>query len=78
MEEEPVAVAPAAAALLVLLELEEVLVEVIVTVVCPPLPLSACSLAPLSVPQFPWYQVMTCWFWLGSVQKASQMPFGVE
>ena len=48
-------------------------------VVCPPpLPSSACSLAPLSVPQFPVYHVMTCWFCVGSVQKASQMPLGDE
>jgi hypothetical protein len=46
--------------------------------VCPPLPPSACSLAPKSVPQFPVYHVMTCWFCDGSVQKASQMPLGDE
>ena len=58
-----------------------VAVEVVgaaVAVFCPPLPSSACSLAPLSVPQFPVYHVMTCWFCDGSVQKASQMPLGEE
>ena len=56
----------------------DVLVDVMTTVVCPPLPLSACSEAPKSVPQFVWYQVITCWFCEGSVQKASQMPLGDE
>jgi hypothetical protein len=55
-----------------------VLVDVMTTVVCPPLPLSGCSDAPLSEPQFVWYQVMTCWFCEGSVQKASHIPLGEE
>ena len=56
----------------------ELVVGAAAVVVCPPLPLSACSLAPLSVPQFPVYHVITCWFCAGSVQKASQMPLGDE
>ena len=56
----------------------EEVVGATVAVFCPPLPSFACSLAPLSVPQFPVYHVITCWFCAGSVQKASQMPLGEE
>ena len=67
------------AALVVVAGVAAVVVGAAAAVVCPPpLASSACSLAPLSVPQFPVYHVMTCWFCAGSVQKASQMPVGDE